>query len=606
MSRPPQEQEGSGTLLDMVRDVGRGLGALSAVSGLLGILSIALGLILLVAVSETKVFGYALLGLGFILLAMGLVIARRTVAETVTSRRGRYGATTLTMAAAFLALVAILNFVAFDNPLRTDVTSTKQFTLAPRTLDILENLSEPVKAIAFFDREDLDQEVSFNMVDNMLHEFDVRSDKFSYEVVDPAVEPVTARDYGVINYGQVAFVGEESGNFGVAFGSFKLGSDPVAGTTQYAFNPFIEQDFVTPLLVVTGAEKKSVYFLVGHGERDLTSNTDDTGYFIAAARLQGENYDIKVLDLQTQELVPKADENLEEGKVSPTVILVAGPNKDLLPDEADALKGYLRSGGRLMLLLEPDAPDTFRTFLSQWGIVLGEGVIVDQDDAAGPDPRVPFITRYNPNFPMTSVLGRTYFPGVTSVGRVTENLPFVEVGGQRVTLSVVPMTQDGTSSAVIFPVPGGPVALLETHDLTRTSDGSWLVMDQDRSEPDEDVDTQGPFSTAILVNAPLGVALGDELPASPEDINDASLLVFGDSDFASNVNFNSASNGDLFLNSVNHLAGDVALINIRPKAQARRELLATPNEFDVIRYSSWFLLPALMGMAGVFTWWRRR
>ena len=83
-------------------------------------------------------------------------------------------------------------------------------------------------------------------------------------------------------------------------------------------------------------------------------------------------------------------------------------------------------------------------------------------------------------------------------------------------------------------------------------------------------------------------------------------MVFGDADFAANKDFNRFNNGDLFLNTVNYLAEDATLINIRPKPLARREILATPNEFDIIRYTSWFLLPAIMGMIGIFSWWMRR
>ena len=77
-------------------------------------------------------------------------------------------------------------------------------------------------------------------------------------------------------------------------------------------------------------------------------------------------------------------------------------------------------------------------------------------------------------------------------------------------------------------------------------------------------------------------------------------------DFITNKHFDNASNGDLFLNSINYLTGDVSLINIRPKQVTRREILATPNEFDVIRYTSWFVLPSLMALAGIGIWWVRR
>jgi ABC-type uncharacterized transport system involved in gliding motility auxiliary subunit len=34
--------------------------------------------------------------------------------------------------------------------------------------------------------------------------------------------------------------------------------------------------------------------------------------------------------------------------------------------------------------------------------------------------------------------------------------------------------------------------------------------------------------------------------------------------------------------------------------------VVTSQEFDFIRFSSWFLLPATIGLASVLVWWRRR
>ena len=586
MSRRPEDQEMTGTMLDAVRGIGRDLGTLSAAAGLLGLLSLAVGLVLLVTFSNGRLFGYILLGLGLVLLIMALISSRRAVAESVTGRRGRYGANTALMITAFIGIAAILNFVAFDNPGRWDVTSTRQFSLAPRTVEILENLNQGVEALAFFDANDLTQQASLETVDNMLHELDVRSDRFSYRVVNLDVEPALARDYGVNQHGQVAFVGQESGIADVVVGAGFIPGNPVEGQPdQYISHPALEREFVTPLLVVTGAEEKGAYFLVGHGERNPGSQAEDSGYYLAAEALLAENYQVHSLDLQSQRIVPRESGEAQAGEadpnpneVSPTLIVIAGPQKNLLPDEAEALTAYLKDGGRMLLLLDPETPDSFREFLATWGMTLGKGSIVDQEAFIG-EERTPFISQHNPGYELTRVLGRTFFPGVTSLTPAFDQPPTFQVGGQD------------------FP-------LISPVGLAVTSGSSWLIEDPGRTEPDEDVDTAGPFFAAALVDAYGPV--GEEPPPETEGLERSSLIIIGDSDFATNEHFNSASNGDLFLNSVNHLAGDVALINIRPKLVPRRELLATPNEFDVIRYTSWFLLPVLMGAAGVFVWWRRR
>lgn len=604
-------------MLDAVRDIGRDIGALSSVSVFLGILSVVVSLVLLVLVPGSRIFSYILLGFGLVLLVTALIVSRRRVAESVSGRQGRYGANTILMILAFVAIVAILNFVAFDNPFRVDTTSTRQFTLAPRTVEILNSLEKDVHAVAFFDRNDEDQEESLETVDNMLHEFEVRSDRFSYEIVNLDVEPTRARDYGVTQHGQVAFEGVESGAVEVVLGALFIPGDRVADQPdQYFANPLMEQNFVTPMLLVTGEEERSVYFLVGHGERNPTSQTED-GYVVAAESLRAEGYDIRALDLQTQTIVPRQTGETEgesggENEVAPTLIVVAGPQKNLLPDEEEALTQYLRDGGRILMLMDPETPESFREFLGKWGLSLGQGNIIDQENFVG-EHRTPFISQHNPNYPFTANLGRTFFPGVASLEPSFERLPPEAYG------EVDPPTeQDCIGQWAIGGLQGLLICyelptftwneqafpLMNPEGLAITSAGSWLIEEQGRTEPREDEDRAGPFVPMAYVNAygPVGeeIVQTDEVPVR------GSLIVVGDSDFATNEHFNSADNGGLFLNSANYLVGDVSLINIRPKPPAERQLIATPNEFNVIRYTSWFLLPILMAIGGITVWWLRR
>ena len=83
------------------------------------------------------------------------------------------------------------------------------------------------------------------------------------------------------------------------------------------------------------------------------------------------------------------------------------------------------------------------------------------------------------------------------------------------------------------------------------------------------------------------------------------IVVFGDADFASNRWFDAFSNRDFLLNSVNWLTGDYDLISIRPKTTVFRELVTNKEEFQFIRYSSLFLLPATILILGTVVWWRR-
>jgi ABC-type uncharacterized transport system involved in gliding motility auxiliary subunit len=96
-----------------------------------------------------------------------------------------------------------------------------------------------------------------------------------------------------------------------------------------------------------------------------------------------------------------------------------------------------------------------------------------------------------------------------------------------------------------------------------------------------------------------------EQPA-PDPETAPRLVVFGDSDFATNELLDAYRNRDLFLNSVNWLLGDVEKIAIRPNASRASRFQLTADQFSIIRYLSLFVLPEALAMLGAVSWWMRR
>jgi hypothetical protein len=158
---------------------------------------------------------------------------------------------------------------------------------------------------------------------------------------------------------------------------------------------------------------------------------------------------------------------------------------------------------------------------------------------------------------------------------------------------------------------------IEYHPLAASTSASFATADPKRTEFDVSEDLPGPHILAMAVQAcsPVGEETKEVLfPPGPGsrciseggDRSPTSIVIIGDSDFANNRNFYAYTNADLLLNSVNWLAEDFDLISIRPKPLVFRELVLTTGEFNFIRYSSWFLLPAAVALIGLAAWWRRR
>lgn len=105
---------------------------------------------------------------------------------------------------------------------------------------------------------------------------------------------------------------------------------------------------------------------------------------------------------------------------------------------------------------------------------------------------------------------------------------------------------------------------------------------------------------------PLRIGVLIAVPLDSTGTRYTRLAIIGDSDFASNENFNNANNGDLFLNTVNWLAEETSLISIHRNVQPFRHLVVTQGQRYVIEYSSMIVFPLILLVVAGVIWWRRR
>ena len=388
----PEEQT-SRTLisfLDPAVDAVAIFGAPLLIAGIVGLVT---GIVVVAFVSSMRLYGWIDIAIGASLIALVGAVFISTVIAAFLSRTGRYGVNTLILLAAFTALIVVLNFVSFENTQRVDVTATNQFSLSERTKDLLSGLEDDVRATAFYkaleDTPDANVAARRNRVVDTLDEFNARSGKFTYRVVDPDLEPsIVAAYFGARPTG---FVSET-----VVIENMTTGEFDWLQPTDVAFGQ-LEQDLVTSLYVATGQEQKTVYFLAGHGERNVDGGGGD-GYALLRQALEQENYQARGLVWQRSDTEVEVPEDA-------ALVVIAGPTSDLPEAHALALDLYLlgrdfegqrrRESGSLMFLGEPDTPDSWRDFLVQWGIILLPGYIRDVDSSV---PELPQTLALNMDF----------------------------------------------------------------------------------------------------------------------------------------------------------------------------------------------------------------
>ena len=156
-SLPLDEQ--SRTLFSFIEPVFNAVGIFYAPILIAGVVGLVTGGVLLGFVSSLSLYGIILLAFGAVLVALVGVSYFSQVVAAFFSRTGRYGVNTVVMVAAFIGLVVLINYVAFENHVRADTTATNQFSLSDRTRDLLDNLDQPISVIAYYPDEISDIDV---------------------------------------------------------------------------------------------------------------------------------------------------------------------------------------------------------------------------------------------------------------------------------------------------------------------------------------------------------------------------------------------------------------------------------------------------------------
>ncbi len=561
---------------DLLRRASESLGNVTVVALTVGVISLITSGILQLLGRDLRGAVIAFLTLGLIAVLAAAATGYQSMRSTLMTRRGFYGVNSTVMILVFLAIAAIVILIGAKNNGRADVTATGEFSLSRQTEKILDDLDQDIEAVAFFVPTRPQQIVVRIPVRDLLTEYKQQTGRFSFRFVDPELQPAEARRFGInpdTNPGTIVF---SAGDRRQAVASLQR-------TNQGSFVPNItlESDFTQAILAVTGDDRgiKLVYFMEGHQERDAFNDTEGSGFGLARFGIEGDNYRVVTVNLATE----------PEKLAFATVLVVAAPQADLLEEEQQLLDRYLEVGGKALFLLDPETtPPTFNDTLRKWGVELGEGQVVDLASSVSGDPRAPLVPRSRYAFPQSLLISPITAP-VTDKSFYQGAGAILPLEGPATNPDLPNVYYDDRPNFIITPLALSSSVL------------SWLETDPEEDDLDDD-EPIGPLALGVSIEAraPFGQTPSADPPVKTQ------IVVFGDSDFASNRFFSSFANGDVFLNAVNWLAGDVDLISVRPKLREPRILIVTQGEWNFIRWSSLLILPLLVSLAGAVVWWQRR
>ena len=495
---------------------------------------------------------YLLAG-GAVLIVLSLLLRPDVLRRAFGIRTVRYGSNALVYSAVFLVILGLLNYVAGQSRFtwRQDFTANKQYTLSTQTIQILQDLKQPVKATAFIGRDPSSGQEPFNAqeIRDRLKEYTLRSSNFTYTEVDPFQHPELVQELNATFNGGVVFQ---------------------SGSKKQETTSSGESDFTSAILKVTTDQPRAVYFLTGHREHD-PNDTGDAGYSTLRQALERDNYVVGTQSLQITTTIP----------VSATTLVLAGPRSALTDDEVKTLDDYLNRGGRLLLMVDPQQPNPLPASLSKWGVKLDDDEIVDPQFVQGTSALYPAVQQYTTS-PITQKMN----------GEIT----------------IIPLVR---SLSRIDPAPSG----LTVDSIIQSSTQSWgeTTLDFQNNPPAYDAgkDLKGPLNMALSVEgtAPISSTAPVTDTTASTSGRKTRLVVMGTSEVVTNRNltfFRGAGNVDLVLNTINWLAEEESLLGIRPTQSDTRTLTLTSNDTGRVLFLTVIALPALVLLSGFGMWWRRR
>jgi len=503
---------------------------------------------------------------------------------------------------AILVILGLLNFLGIRYEKDIDLTENNLYTLAPQSKQLVSDLQQPLTVWVFNDPPSQETE-------RLLNNYQQQSEKFRFQFVDPQQNIGKAQEFSVESYGEVY----------IEYGD----------KTQFVqqvndVEPISEVKLTSAIQTIQRDRVSFVYILQGHGEPPL--DPVQGGLSQAVASLKQQGYQVQPFNFAEETNLPN---------LANSVLMIASPERELFPGEVDAIANYLAEGGSLLLLLDPDSNSGLDPILEMWGVQLDDRVIVDasgQGQVLGLGVSTTFITRYG-DHPITNPFGN----GI-SVYPLSRPVDAVEKAGITATplayTSEASWAESDTTQEQLEYNPerdrAGPLVI--SFALDREEDSASETTEEEPSDNSEETNSEEITSDSVnessnnpeetktdsdnletedqieeTTSDTVNESLDNKEKTLPKPSPEARIVVFGDSDFATNGLLVQQLNGDMFLNAVDWLANrDSSSLALRPKEETNRRINLSPQQAAILSRTAIGIVPLFGLILAIISWLRRR
>jgi hypothetical protein len=476
-------------------------------------------------------------------------------------RRWSISLNVLLSVVAVLALVAMVNYLAARHFGRVPISALAQTELHPQTRRILESVTNNVRVTIYYDRE----EPLYPLVNGLLKEYKFANARIAVETIDYNRDAAAAQRLKM-NYKLAAdknlIIFHCNGNTKIIYEKelADLDLEPLISgkSREVRHNAFKgELLFTSAIYSVTSPRALKAYFLKGHGEH-LPDNTDrESGFSKFAGLLKDNNVDWGIL---TNDIPNDC-----------SLLVIAGPQSSLLPQEVERIQSYLNNGGRALIMFNVFSAERstgLEKVLADWGVEVGARVAMD---------------------PMSSTKGQDLV--ASHFGRHAISAPLINSGLHMVLPR--PLRKAGRGA---HKTDAANVA-----ELVFTGPGGTIVGEMRGGIP-------YPSPTDVRTNVPLAVAVQKgRMEGLLAERGETRLVVVGDSIFWANNMLDSLANRDFAALSVNWLLDQSKLLgSLAPRPIPEFRVVMTQSQMTTVRWVLLLGMPGSVLLVGAAVWAQRR